>query len=244
VPAIRLTHAQRAAVTALASPYLEVLPDYDPRPRTCADVAAALGVSEGHVIERVRQVRHLLVSAGVLPPTAEADPRRTVCEWLLALGLVTAADLDWLRARISTRDSAAAPEPVGAPSNLPTTTHPVHDEITHIAEDTARWVAPSLLRHLRDRYGDNWLEPVNRARRRSVPQRQPHLRDYRFCLGVLGSEAVTGGWADDACRQAARALNGLANRAAHRRTLMPADVEQARAAAETIRRHVPSGPVG
>jgi hypothetical protein len=255
-----LTEAERELVVALARGYLRPVPDYDPRPRTYQDVAKDLGLSEWQVIEGIRRVRQRLATAGVLDLEADNDPRRPVCEWLLALRLVGPDDLSRLRQRPAgdaaqhgdLRDEAGGvadttarpsgqpgPDPGTPMSAYPTTTHPIHDEIARLAEDAARSVAPDLLRRLRLRYGEDWLVAVNRNRPTPVPQCRSPLRDFRFCLAVLAFDPATRGWVSHDCRRDAQDLNALANAAEHRRTLTRRDLDRARLLAHRIRQHFP-----
>jgi hypothetical protein len=262
-----LTDRRREVVVAMAAGYLRPYPRYDPHPRTYQEVADLLGLSKSQVTKRIEDVREELVAAGVSGLQSELDARRPLCEWLLAMRLIGPADLDWLQPRIQAArarlrapandDDAAQPaEPQrdgkrrqgGRPNNgasaadatLPTTTHPIIDEITRIAERTARHIGPSLLARLRQHYGDEWLSGVNANRAPQAQARRQHLRDYRFCLSVLADDPATRGWIKEDCRRSARELNRIANMAAHRRTLTPTDIERARQHAQKITNGVPA----
>jgi hypothetical protein len=255
-----LTDRRREVVVAMAAGYLRPYPRYDPHPRTYQEVADVLGLSKSQVIKRVEDVREELVAAGVCGLQSELDARRTLCEWLLAMRLIAPADLDWLQPRIEAARVRPRPPVAGQPNapkrpadrshpgdpqievGFPTTEHPVIDEITRIAERTARHVGPSLLAQLRRHYGDNWLGGVNANRPPHAQGRRQHLRDYRFCLSVLADDPATRGWVTDDCRRSARDLNRMANLAAHRRTLTPADVERARRHAQRVASSVPPRP--
>jgi hypothetical protein len=261
-----LTDRRREVVVAMAAGYLRPYPRYDPHPRTYQEVADLLGLSKSQVIKRVEDVREELVAAGVSGLQSELDARRPLCEWLLAMRLIGPADLDWLQPRVEaararrqasandTDAAQAAEHPHGhkrqqedrpdsgappADARLPTTTHPIIDEITRIAERTARHIGPSLLARLRQHYGDEWLSGVNANRAPQAQARRQHLRDYRFCLSVLADDPATRGWIKEDCRRSARELNRIANMAAHRRTLTPTDIERARQYAQKITNGVP-----
>ena len=117
---------------------------------------------------------------------------------------------------------------------IPTTSHPVHDEITRIAERLARRIAPLLLTRLRERYGDAWTEEVAARRRSPRHANKDCLRDYRYCLAVFGNDRATKGWIPERYRRNARRLVQLAHQAAHRSPLTIADQEHARALADDI----------
>lgn len=245
----RLTEEQREVLVAMARGYLRAYPHYDPRPRTYQEVADLLGLTKSQVTKRVEKVRDDLVRVGVLGLEKKIDTRRALCEWLLAMRVIAPGDLDWLSWRIDVRagkrDNVAA---LGANatkqtdarnSMFPTTTHPIHDEITRITERTARQVAPALQARLRDQYAHDWLAAVNAGRRKAGRSRGRSLRDYRFCLSVLADDPATNGWLTERGRQSARELNRLANRAAHRATLTATDIDNAGQLMEQIIRGLP-----
>lgn len=243
----RLTDERREVLVAMARGYLRAYPHYDPRPHTYQEVADLLRLTKSQVTRRVEKVREDLVEAGVPGLEKEIDARRPLCEWLLAMRVITPADLDWLQTRIAARaiklDASNRNDREHREidnSIFPTTTHPVHDDITRIAERTARQIAPALLARLSEHYGDCWLAAVNANRRNAGRPRGQNLRDYRFCLSVLSDDPATNGWIDERCREDARKLNRLANLAAHRATLTIADADHARQLAERVTQTLPN----
>jgi hypothetical protein len=243
-PVPRLTDERREVLVAMARGYLRAYPRYDPRPHTYQEVADLLRLTRAEVARRVEKVRKDLIEAGVLGLEKDNDFRQPLCEWLLAMRVITPVDLDWLQLRLDTHvgEHGGDEDPCqpkkrhdDADSPLfPTTTHPVHDEIACIAERAARRAAPALLMRLNDRYGERWLVAVNANRRKAGRPRGRALRDYRFCLAVLGDDPATSVWLDEQCRESARELNRLANLAVHRATLTAADVDNARQFAAQI----------
>ena len=242
----RLTDRRREVLVAMAAGYLRRYPRYDPHPRTYQEVADLLGLTKSQVVKRVEDVREELVAAGVSGLQGELDARRQLCEWLLSMRLIAPEDLDWLQPRIEAGHAhprPPTPKPLvdqAAGAGLPSTHHPVIDEITAIAERTARHVAPFLLDRLRRQHGDDWLAGVNANRAPHAHARRQHLRDYRLCLSILGDDPATRGWVEEDCRRSARELNRLANMAAHRRTLTTADVDRAHRHAQTITEGMPA----
>lgn len=93
-----LTHNRRVALAALASGYLRPHPDYDPRPLSYEGAAALLGIRRSQLMKRIEQIRAQLTEAGVsgLDPV---DARRSLCEWSLAMRLITTSDLALLSSR-------------------------------------------------------------------------------------------------------------------------------------------------
>lgn len=250
----RLTDRRREVLIALARGYLRPYPHYDPRPRTYQEIADLLGLTRSQVVKRIEAVRADLVQAGVMGLDGELDARRPLCEWLLAMRLITPADNDWLQQRLqqhiaaptgnpphetdTTTGSGGSPPAAAAArpaTGLPTTTHPLHDELTRIAEQMARHIAPALMARLRTFYGDAWQNRVNANRRKARRLPGQDLRDYRFCLSILADDPATRGWAADTVRDSARELYRLANHAAHRRTLKATDIQKAHELAGKIR---------
>lgn len=92
-----LTENRRAALAALASGYLRPYPDYDPRPLSYEEAAALLGIGRCQLRKRIEQIRTQLTDAGVvgLDPV---DARRSLCEWSLAMRLISVSDLALLPA--------------------------------------------------------------------------------------------------------------------------------------------------
>jgi hypothetical protein len=242
-----LTNPQREVLVVMAQGYLRPYPDYDPRPLTYQQVADILGLTKRQVTRRLERVRDELVAAHMAGLEGENDARRPLCEWLLAMRVLTPADLEWLQQRrhraavtrvLPKPDRSAIPKAVRGRS-FPTTTHPVQDAIERIAERTARQVAPALQQRLKGEYGERWLHVVSeRLRREKLPPGHG-LRDYRFCLALLAHDPATDGWVPNECRDSARHLNRIANYAAHRRKLTPADVDRAGAYASAIAKHFP-----
>jgi len=101
-----LTELRKEVLVALVAGYLQSFPRYDPRPRTYAEVAAAVDLPRSTVMKRIEAVRTGLVAAGV-PGLEEPDARRPLAEWLLSMRLITSADLDWLAERVRGRGSAS-----------------------------------------------------------------------------------------------------------------------------------------
>ncbi|BCJ40937.1 hypothetical protein GCM10010168_47630 [Actinoplanes ianthinogenes] len=223
-----LTPERRRIAAALGSNYFLPWPEYDPAPRSYRDTAGSLGLPESKVVDEIGRLRRILARARVLPDQPDADPRRPVVEWLIALGWVTAADLRPL------------PPGAGQPRRLTTRapsdhgshdagTSPLHDEVIRIAEETARHIAPHLRQRLAAHYGPQWSTLVGPG------GRPASLRDFRQCLALLAFDQATVGWAVQSCRNDARQLNHLANRAAHRDTLDGGDVHRARLLGAQIR---------
>jgi len=92
MPMLRLTENRREVLVALARGYLRPHPHYDPRPEGYDEIAAMLGLTRTQVTRRIEDVRDSLVAAGVEGIDGVRDTRRTLCEWLLAMRLVTPAD--------------------------------------------------------------------------------------------------------------------------------------------------------
>ncbi|WP_261576370.1 hypothetical protein [Frankia gtarii] len=118
----------------------------------------------------------------------------------------------------------------------------LHDQVTRIAEVTAGRLAEPLQAWLTQQYGESWLATVNDNRRKAGKPAGRDLRDYRFCLAILGHDPVVQGWLDETRRRQARQLNGLANSAAHRRTMTESDLARARALADDLVLGVPRTP--
>lgn len=95
-----LTDARRLVLVALLSGYLQPFPRYDPQPLTYAEVADMVGLPKSTVTRRFEAVRRQLRDAGV-PGLDNADARRSLAEWLLAMRLITPPDLQWLHQRLS-----------------------------------------------------------------------------------------------------------------------------------------------
>jgi hypothetical protein len=218
---LHLTDNRREVLVALARGYLRPYPHYDPQPRSYDDVIAELGLTRRQVTRPVEDMRQLLIDAGVEGLDSGRDGRRALCEWLLSMRLVTAADLDWLDARIRQRRSVpAAPDPRGASGSLTTTQFArlPRSRVAHAAYTAARSLAPVLAARLAEVYGPRWLDSVNAARRARGLAPGTSLGDDRFCLAVFAHDPATARWAGEPVRTAAAALKALADTAAHGRS--------------------------
>ncbi|HEY0697008.1 MAG TPA: hypothetical protein VGD43_04290 [Micromonospora sp.] len=107
-------------------------------------------------------------------------------------------------------------------------------QVEAVIENAARRVAPILERRLVAYYGDDWLRAVNLRRRRGGHPAGRRLRDYRFCLAILGHDPATEGWASSQCRRAALDLNRLGSKAVHRATMTVVDLERAKRMAQRL----------
>jgi predicted component of type VI protein secretion system len=87
--------SERATLAALAEGYLRGHPRYEPRPRTYSEAARSLCLPASTVRKRAERIRQKLVRAGVVELEVD-DARGPLTEFVLATGLVTAADLDRL----------------------------------------------------------------------------------------------------------------------------------------------------
>ncbi|MFB6396037.1 hypothetical protein AAFH96_23445, partial [Polymorphospora sp. 2-325] len=135
------------------------------------------------------------------------------------------------------RAAAGRPE-AGGPDTRAVT---IARQVEAVVEDTARKVAPLLERRLVAYHGPDWLTVVNRRRREAGHKPGRRLRDFRFCLAVLGHDPATQGWANRDCRRAALDLNRLAFDAVHRGTLTVPDLERARKTAARLLANLPAG---
>jgi hypothetical protein len=91
-----LSGTERATLAALAEGFLRDHPRYEPRPRTYAEAAERLGVPASTVRKRAERIRLKLVRAGVVGVEVD-DARAALTEFVLATGLITAADLNRLQ---------------------------------------------------------------------------------------------------------------------------------------------------
>ncbi|BCJ67623.1 hypothetical protein [Polymorphospora rubra] len=114
-------------------------------------------------------------------------------------------------------------------------------QVEVVVEDAARRVAPLLERRLVAYHGPDWLEAVNQRRRQAGHKPGRRLRDFRFCLAVLGHDPATQGWANRDCRRAALDLNRLAFDAVHRGTLTVSHLERAQKTAARLLANLPAG---
>ncbi|MEV6923742.1 FHA domain-containing protein [Dactylosporangium sp. NPDC051485] len=243
VPTLRLTDNRREVLVALTRGYLRPYPHYDPRPCGYDEIAGLLGLTRTQVTRRIEDVRDTLIAAGVEGLEGVRDTRRPLCEWLLAMRVVTPTDLDWLTRRIDAtraRDQEpATPEAAAQPDKGPGTTlfaQRTQTRVAHAAHRAARAVASLLQAQLAHEHGTDWLTSVNAARQaRGLPAGRS-LDDDRFCLALLARDHATRGWADDDVRAAAAALKALADQAAHGRPTTAADVTAAQHHADRIQR--------
>lgn len=134
---------------------------------------------------------------------------------------------------------AATVQPNASASPSPTVM-PLHDRILTLAEGTAIRYAPILESGLIAAYGGNWLERVNYNRKKAGKPPGWSLKDFRFCLAVLGYDPATKDWLPEIQRRNARQLNGIANSAAHRATLTGNDLTRAESAARDLVNILPS----
>jgi len=95
---VAITPADKLALVALFSGYLESFPRYDPHPKSYADAAARLAWPRTTLIKRVEYLRTRLTNAGV-PNLLGDNALQHLAEWALATGLISRADLDLLPPR-------------------------------------------------------------------------------------------------------------------------------------------------
>jgi hypothetical protein len=95
---VSITSADKLALVALFSGYLESFPRYDPHPKSYADAAARLDWPRTTLIKRVEYLRTRLTNAGV-PNLLGENALPHLAEWALATGLICRADLDLLPPR-------------------------------------------------------------------------------------------------------------------------------------------------
>lgn len=88
-----LTLRERQAVAALASPYLLPPPRYEFRPLTYSEAGQLIDIDAVVIRKRVERVRSKLTKVGV-PGLLGPDSRGAICEFLLAAGIITTADLE------------------------------------------------------------------------------------------------------------------------------------------------------
>ena len=91
-----INDADRLALVALFSGYLEPFPRYDPHPRSYADAAAAIGCPRTTLVKRIEYLRNRLTSAGV-PNLLGETALIYLAEWALTSRVVTREDLRRLR---------------------------------------------------------------------------------------------------------------------------------------------------
>lgn len=95
---VSITPADKLALVALFSGYLESFPRYDPHPKSYAEAAARLAWPRTTLVKRVEYLRTRLTNAGV-PNLLGENALQHLAEWALATGLVTRADLELLPPR-------------------------------------------------------------------------------------------------------------------------------------------------
>jgi len=95
---VAITPADKAALVALFSGYLEAFPRYDPHPKSYADAAARLQCPRTTLVKRVEYLRTRLTNAGV-PNLLGDNALQHLAEWALATGLITRDDLSLLPPR-------------------------------------------------------------------------------------------------------------------------------------------------
>lgn len=84
--------ADRRALVALFSGYLEPFPRHDPHPRSYADAAETLGWPRSTLVKRIEYLRTRLTSAGV-PNLVGETALEHLAEWAITTGVITRADL-------------------------------------------------------------------------------------------------------------------------------------------------------
>ena len=95
---VSITPADKLALVALFSGYLEPFPRYDPHPKSYADAAARLDWPRTTLVKRVEYLRTRLTNAGV-PNLLGENALPHLAEWALATGLISRADLALLPPR-------------------------------------------------------------------------------------------------------------------------------------------------
>ena len=88
--------ADRAALLALFTGYLEDGARYDPNPKSYAAAAARLGWPRTTLVKRIEYLRVRLTDAGV-PNLSGWNALNNLAEYALTTGLITRRDLDELR---------------------------------------------------------------------------------------------------------------------------------------------------
>ncbi|MEV0730295.1 hypothetical protein [Polymorphospora sp. NPDC050346] len=189
-------------------------------------------------------------AAGPVPPPAPATPPTAASGPVPASGPASAsvpAPVPDPRPGAGGTPAAKPAPPPRAALERPETGGPdtravtIARQVEAVAEDAAREIAPLLERRLVAYHGPDWLAAVNSRRRRGGHKPGQRLRDFRFCLAVLGHDPATEGWANRACRRAALDLNRLAFDAVHRGTLTVPDLERARKTAARLLANLPAG---
>lgn len=97
-PDVVISPADRLALVALFSGYLEPFPRHDPHPRSYADAAHRLGLPRTTLVKRVEYLRTRLSNAGV-PNLLGDNALQHLAEWALSTGVLTREDLALLPPR-------------------------------------------------------------------------------------------------------------------------------------------------
>jgi hypothetical protein len=84
--------ADRQAMVALFSGYLEAFPRYDPHPKSYADAAARLDWPRTTLVKRIEHLRTRLTNAGV-PNLFGGNALDALAEWALTTGVITREDM-------------------------------------------------------------------------------------------------------------------------------------------------------
>ena len=95
---VSITPADKLALVALFSGYLEAFPRYDPHPKSYAEAAARLSWPRTTLVKRVEYLRTRLTNAGV-PNLLGDNALQHLAEWALATGLISRDDLSLLPPR-------------------------------------------------------------------------------------------------------------------------------------------------
>lgn len=95
---VSITPADKLALVALFSGYLETFPRYDPHPKSYADAAARLAWPRTTLVKRIEYLRTRLTNAGV-PNLLGENALPHLAEWALATGLISRGDLALLPPR-------------------------------------------------------------------------------------------------------------------------------------------------
>jgi hypothetical protein len=95
---VSITPAEKLALVALFSGYLEPFPRYDPHPKSYAEAAARLDCPRTTLVKRVEYLRTRLTNAAV-PNLLGENALQHLAEWALATGLISRADLALLPPR-------------------------------------------------------------------------------------------------------------------------------------------------
>jgi hypothetical protein len=97
-PDVVISPADRLALVALFSGYLETFPRHDPHPKSYAEAAARLDLPRTTLVKRVEYLRTRLSNAGV-PNLLGDNALQHLAEWALSTGLLAREDLQLLPPR-------------------------------------------------------------------------------------------------------------------------------------------------